>query len=369
MGVFPEPALCADDVSRFVSIDTVGSNDAALRMRSSQATRGSQAARRAGLITAFALSVAFGAAVPATASENTTAAVTIDAKLRLSDAPPQWGGEALLDQEPLKSAIVESTSAETAKPAASSLSTTVTFGDKSLPRWLVEAITQAAGETGIEPAYLMALADKESSFDIDAKNPASSALGLFQFVRGTWLELIRDCGAKYGLAEEAAAIGRGTRVADGKTRDRILAMRKDAYVSGLMAGELIRRDRARIEDRIGRELKTTELYLAHFLGTHSAGKFLSLSAEAPRKVASSAFRRAARANRTLFVDGKRGKGRALTVAEVHERLDDMIDRRITKFEDVVKVAAPMPEPLADKVETPILDARLRLRDEAIPEVK
>jgi hypothetical protein len=120
-----------------------------------------------------------------------------------------------------------------------------------------------------------------------------------------------------------------------------------------MAGELIKRDRGRIEQRIGRDLTTAELYFAHFLGTASAGRFLALTAEKPGQVAQHVFKAAARANRSLFTE-KTGKGRrSLTVAEVREKIGGMIDRRLDQYEGVAALAAP-----EVKVELPVLEAEI-----------
>jgi hypothetical protein len=85
-----------------------------------------------------------------------------------------------------------------------------------------------------------------------------------------------------------------------------------------MAGEMMKRDRARIEAEIERELTWHEMYMAHFLGAGGAIRLLKLAAESPKKAASKEFPAAARANRTLFFAGK-GKGSALSVAQVYER--------------------------------------------------
>ncbi len=94
-----------------------------------------------------------------------------------------------------------------------------------------------------------------------------------------------------------------------------------------MAAELIKRDRDRIEARVGRPLSTAEMYLAHFLGTASAGRFLSLSNEKPDETAAKAFRSAAKANRSLFTQKQGRKRRHLTIAEFQNRIEDMIDER------------------------------------------
>src|SRR3954462_3135820 len=73
------------------------------------------------------------------------------------------------------------------------------FEQMRVPRWLAETVVRAAQVTGVDPAYLMALADKEASLLPDNKARPSSAVGLFQFVEGTWLEVLRRYGPKHGL--------------------------------------------------------------------------------------------------------------------------------------------------------------------------
>ena len=282
------------------------------------------------------------------------------------ERPVTWGGATLREDDAAK-AIVQADPATPPEPKLDPNS--VSFGSKSVPRPVVEAILRAAEATGVDPVYMMALADKESSFDTDVKSRASSAQGLFQFLTGTWVEMIRDFGARHGFVEEAAAIeGHGkARIRDAKMQKRIMALRNDPFVAGLMAGEMIKRDRAVIEARIGRGLTTAELYLPHFLGSASAGKLLEMSADNPDSSASKAFGKAARANRTIFngkVDGK--KSRALTVGEVHEKLSGMIDARLDRYQAVAGVVGEDdgfdPEHDGDT----ILDARLRLKDTAPP---
>src|SRR3954467_7949712 len=80
------------------------------------------------------------------------------------------------------------------------------FEQMRVPRWLAQTVVRAAQVTGVDPAYLMALADKESSLLPDNKARTSSAEGLFQFVEGTWLEVLRRYGTKHGYVTEAEAI-------------------------------------------------------------------------------------------------------------------------------------------------------------------
>src|SRR4051812_10456694 len=99
---------------------------------------------------------------------------------------------------------VSSSYAQTPAPEASANPNEIlVFEQMRVPRWLAEAVVRAAQVTGVDPAYMMALADKESSPLPDNKARTSSAEGLFQFVEGTWLEVLRRYGPKHGYATEA----------------------------------------------------------------------------------------------------------------------------------------------------------------------
>src|SRR3954462_6121907 len=124
--------------------------------------------------------------------------------------------------------------AQTSTPeVAANPNDVLVFEKMRVPRWLAETVVRAAQVTGVDPAYLMALADKESSLIPDNKARTSSAEGLFQFVEATWLEVLRRYGAKHGYAAEAEAIqiveGRPV-VSDPKQREAILSFRLYAYL-------------------------------------------------------------------------------------------------------------------------------------------
>jgi hypothetical protein len=422
MGVFPEPARRADDVSRLVPNASHFEDEAVAWLpragrkmeRRSRRRTGRSAIRRLpgtlalGLVAGFGLPQAAFApayfapaaqahdridtsprAAQALAAETTTETATeisaegLSLRSTLDQAPSEeapaetasgWNGLPVPEQEPATTALIQEDLATLPRVTEAQGEAAVRFGERSVPRKVVDTIVKASDEAGVDPVYMMALADKESSFDTDAKAATSSAQGLFQFVARTWLEMIRDYGARYGLADEAAAVkGRGSAitVAAGM-RARVLGLRNDPRVAALMAAELIKRDRERIEARVGRALTTTELYLAHFLGTASAGRFLSLSSEKPDEVAGREFRSAARANRSLFTEKAGGKRRSLTVAELHGRIDGMIDRRLNRYQGVSAVAealdkAPAQVDVATSEETPPAAGNRRVEvTEALP---
>ncbi|HEX8165902.1 MAG TPA: lytic transglycosylase domain-containing protein [Beijerinckiaceae bacterium] len=219
------------------------------------------------------------------------------------------------------------------------------FGGVRIPRRLVQTILRAANVTGVDPTYMMALADKESSFLVDNKASTSSAEGLFQFVEKTWLEVVRDFGGKYGMDFAAASV----ETVDGRPgiqsepiREWVLGLRRNPYLSAVMAAEMLKRDKTRTERRIGRPLDRSELYLMHFLGAESAAKLLELVSGKPKQSAPKVFPAAAKANRTLFfaqeVVKQKKKTRHLTVSEVYGRIDRMIDARLDRYEGVAAFA-------------------------------
>jgi hypothetical protein len=369
MGVFPEPARRADDVSRLaptashIEDETVawlpragrGTERRSLRRTGQNGIRRFSGTLVLGLIAGFGLpQAAFAPAYFAPAAQahdrmdTSPRAAQALARSAMDAAPTEdsseayaaWTGLPVPEQEPATTALIQDNLAALPRVTQEQGEAAVRFGQRSVPGKVVDTIVKASDEAGVDPVYMMALADKESSFDTDAKAATSSAQGLFQFVARTWLEMIRDYGARYGLANEAAAVkGRGSAITvTAGMRNRVLGLRNDPRVAALMAAELIKRDRERIEARVGRALSTTELYLAHFLGTASAGRFLSLSSERPDEVAGREFRSAARANRSLFTEKAGGKRRSLTVAELHGRIEDMIDRRLTRYKGVAAVA-------------------------------
>jgi len=218
----------------------------------------------------------------------------------------------------------------------------IPFSGRSIPRWLVHSILKAAHVTGVDPVYMMTLADVESSLSPEAKAPTSSAQGLFQFIDRTWLMVLREFGPKHGFAAESAAITVDSDgdpvVADGAMRARILRLRRDPKLAAIMAAEMLKRDSERIAQRVGRSLSSGEIYLAHFLGPHDAERFLTKVENEPSAAAAKLLPRPARANRSIFFAAARRRAKSLSVADVHRKFEDMMQTRIERFRRVNQFA-------------------------------
>ncbi|MET7247603.1 transglycosylase SLT domain-containing protein [Methylobacterium sp. EM32] len=211
----------------------------------------------------------------------------------------------------------------------------LSFGPMRIRRHLVQTIVRAAATVRTDPVLLMAVADKESSFLTEVQARTSSATGLYQFIERTWLQVMREFGPQHGYAREAGLIGEDNGVADPSERARILDLRRDPSLSALMAGEMLKRDAARIAARIGRDLTLGETYLAHFLGPDDAERFMAKVVEEPKAEAAALLPKPAKANRPIFYErvGRR-KARSLTVAQVHDKFEAMMSTRGARYRDV-----------------------------------
>lgn len=212
------------------------------------------------------------------------------------------------------------------------------FGPMRIRRHLVETIVRAARATQSDPVLLMAIADKESSFSTGVRARTSSATGLYQFIDATWLKVVNDFGARHGLRKEAAAIAwvdDELAVSDPAERARILDLRREPYVSALLAAEMLKRDAQRIGRRIGRDLTPGETYLAHFLGPDDAERFMEKVVGEPDSIAANVLPKPAKANKPIFFAsvGRKQKGRS--IAEVYQKFQAMMDLRLDRYRDVV----------------------------------
>lgn len=219
----------------------------------------------------------------------------------------------------------------------------LTFGPIRIRRHLVELIVRASKVVGADPTLLMAVADKESSFSTAVKAQTSSATGLYQFIEQTWLGVIYEFGAKHGLVAEAKLIGRSGRqfvIGDANERQRILDMRREPYISALLAAEMLKRDTLRLERALGRHLTGGEIYLIHFLGPDAAQTFIETMEEQPGVKAAELLPKPAQANRPIFYADAGGETKTLSVSEVHKKFNDMIKVRLDRYSAVRPTMGP-----------------------------
>jgi len=164
-------------------------------------------------------------------------------------------------------------------------------------------IATYATQAGMDPKTMQVIAATESSLNPNAKAGTSSASGLFQFIRGTWNEMLQKFGGQYGLSKDASPT--------------------DVKASTLLASEYLKGNGAALQSVVAKP-SIVDLYLSHFLGVNGAKMFL---AAPPLAAAASILPAAARANRAIFYDN----GRPRTISEVYQYLSDKLSRVAKNF--------------------------------------
>lgn len=232
---------------------------------------------------------------------------------------------------------------------------------------IVRSIRQASQSSSTDFGLLMAQAEQESSFQPDAKASSSSATGLYQFIDSTWLDMVRQFGAKYGignLAQQVTVDATGKSVvADKSMRKEILELRKDPQLSAALAGEYTQLNKAEIERGLGHSVPRAALYMAHFLGAGGATTFLKAVERQGSTVAADLLPDAAAANHNIFYDHVTGA--AKTVSQIYHALAGRIEHEAQALTGTTETASAT-DPAGASTSTLAAGAIARLPATTVP---
>jgi hypothetical protein len=196
------------------------------------------------------------------------------------------------------------------------------------PSDVMQAIKGASAKTGVNFSYMVQQAAAESNFDADAKAKTSSASGLYQFIESTWTSMVDKYGDKHGIDTE------------GKSRAEILNLRNDPVIASNMAAEFASENERFLENNWAKgekEIGSTELYFAHFMGAGGASAFMNAHDKNPTMEAAILFPKAANANKNVFYDSATGKPRSL------EQVYAFFDKKFSGNEvNQIAVSTPLP---------------------------
>lgn len=188
------------------------------------------------------------------------------------------------------------------------------------PSLINSAITAAGRTTSSSLDYLVHVAILESRLRTYAQAPTSSAAGLFQFTRQTWLALMKHHGADHDLGYYADAIktGDGHRfAADPKLAAAIFGLRQDPTVAAVMAAELAKENADIMSQALDRTPSDGELYAAHFLGAQDAVKLIRAGTTTPSLSSALLFPEAAKSNPWIF---RASGGQDRSVSDLYDLL-------------------------------------------------
>ena len=190
----------------------------------------------------------------------------------------------------------------------------------AVPQSLALVLNTAGDKSGVDFDYLLQTAIRESSLDPEAKASGSSAVGLFQFLDSTWLQVMKEQGPRLGYQQYADAITQNFDgdyvIKDKALRAEVLKLREDPQAAADMAAAFTRSNGAYLEAKFGRMPSPGELYIAHFLGPQGAAKLFNAGLQNPDQVAAKLFPRQAKANHQIFYAGSHAR----TIKEVYRAL-------------------------------------------------
>ena len=146
---------------------------------------------------------------------------------------------------------------------AASRSTRSAARSPKAPSASAEELVEAAAAAGSDGSAVELLVNRiihvESGGNARAKNPLSSAAGLGQFIKSTWLRMMRTYRPELFKSMSEA---------------EILELRYDPTISREMVANLARENEARLRAH-GHSITAGRLYLAHFLGPEGAHQALA----------------------------------------------------------------------------------------------
>ena len=190
----------------------------------------------------------------------------------------------------------------------------------TIPQSLAYVLNNAGDKSDVDFSYLLQTAQRESALNPTATTPSSSAVGLFQFLDSTWLQVMKQEGPRLGYQQYADAISTDKDgdyvIKDKKLRAEVLKLREDPQVAADMAAAFTQSNGQYLEQKFGRMPSPGELYIAHFLGPQGAEKMFNAGLSNPDQIAARLFPKQAKANPQIFY----ADGKARTVRDVYRAL-------------------------------------------------
>jgi hypothetical protein len=181
-----------------------------------------------------------------------------------------------------------------------------------------DAIARTPGEpSGHEFTVLLAQVVGETGMQSHAVNKQTGAAGPFQFVKSTWLAMVRNHGAELGIKPDLVgqiktdAKGR-LKIDNPKTLRDVLDLRHDVALSSRMASKYAQDAKMMLHHLLKRAPTETEQHMTFLLGPAGAARLITAAATTPNIASTQVVAAAAAANPRVFHDAS---GHVRTAAE------------------------------------------------------
>jgi hypothetical protein len=186
---------------------------------------------------------------------------------------------------------------------------------------VASVINKASDQVGVDRSLMYAIAKQESGFNPNAAAKTSSAKGLYQFIKGTWKNMVDKYGSTYPILRE-----RGP---------------EDPEANAI-AGALFIKENSNYLIKNNIPVNATTIYAAHFLGAGGAKTLLSSD---PNRNAAELMPAAAKANQFIFYD-KKNNNQPRTVQQVI----DVLFQKVGQYQEKYNQALNIPSVAADKID-------------------
>lgn len=167
-----------------------------------------------------------------------------------------------------------------------------------------DLITDASKQVGVDPKLALTIAGIESTFNPQAGAGTSSAKGLFQFIDGTWSDMLKKYGKQFGLPANASVY--------------------DPKANALMGAAYMKENITALQGFLHRPITPTDVYLSHLLGIGGAKTMLTADGGAS---AADLLPKSANSNKDLFFAG----GKSRSVAEFYQNIQNLVKKRSSEF--------------------------------------
>ena len=188
---------------------------------------------------------------------------------------------------------------------ASSAGTNIT--GVSIPDQIAAVARTPDAAGGHDFAELLAQVSGESAFKPHAVNKHTGAAGPFQFVKNTWLSLVKQHGEAMGVKPELLAQiktdahGRLT-IANPHALKEVLDLRHDLSLSAKMAAKYLDENKAHLARILHREPSEAEVQISFLLGPSGAAHLINAAKNTPEAPVDQIMPKAVASNRSLFRD-------------------------------------------------------------------